>query len=533
MIKRFFTLFLQFCLLVIFSTSINGQTSFKRTIDLGLNGIKGTAMAVTPNGDCLFTAQKNNILYIFKTDSAGILIFEKSISNTSTTNTLSISSLNNGDFLLTIAANYSLQPAISLLIDNLGNSIWLKTHSLSDSAFFNFAEELADGSTILAGQILESNGVDHDIMLMHLDSIGNYDWSKSITVTGDQVVNSLTATSDGGFVILDKNVSIARNIIRFSNSGNIIYAKKYGAGMNNGLRIEKFHETISGRNFLTATYFNQPNLQQMRVSLIIEIDSSGEMLSQKAFLNNLNHPLFSKSSWLYEDSAGNFKIFSSALPLNFNYNHPEDVIFHISMNNQLNAYNVQFQTFFASVTSISYMQQTSPTDFVQVLKIEDHYSSSPLVEFKTCFQKMSFAASSPCILQSPSTLLDTTVNTFQPVDYIINLNTYVGTTTQTIPPASFTSSLNNYACTPTSIDLLNENVNFSIYPNPASTNIFVISENVNLFGTEYSILNMLGDEIINGQMGSNSISISNLIPQQYILRIKIKNFFHYIRFEKN
>ncbi len=534
MTRHHLQLLLLFCLLSTISFSVNGQTTFSRTIDVGLGGIIGNAMKVSSNGDCLFTARKSNDLCIFKTDSAGNLIYEKSILNFPFPNTLSISHSADGGFILHNAGEtLSQQPASSLLIDSSGNTVWIKTHSINVPAIFTLAEELADGSTILVGQMMESNGVDYDNILMHLDSAGNHDWTKSIVAPGTQYINSLAATSDGDFVIIDRGFPIQRNLMRLTASGNIIYAKKYGSGINDGLRIEKFHETASGRNFLTASFANLPSQQQFRVSLIIEIDTIGEIYTQKAFLNQLNQPLFIKNSFLFEDAGGVFKVFASAPESNFNLIVPSNVLFHMSMNSQFSPYNVRFQPILGSSLSITHMQKCSQFDFLQVVKIDDHWTSSPLVEYKTSFRKLSFASTNPCIYELPTTILDTTVNTLQPVNLILNLNSYIGSTSLSTLPISTNSFISNSACTPTSIEVLDYNNSITLYPNPASTKLFIKSEDINLFEAEYSVFNMLGEEVFNGRIISNNISIENLTPQNYILQLKMKEQNHYIRFVKN
>ena len=71
-----------------------------------------------------------------------------------------------------------------------------------------------------------------------------------------------------------------------------------------------------------------------------------------------------------------------------------------------------------------------------------------------------------------------------------------------------------------SIDEFAKNANnFAIYPNPATNQLFIESENLEDY--EYSITNILGKKVaygwINGQTGTADISF--LPPNVYILRI--------------
>ena len=60
-----------------------------------------------------------------------------------------------------------------------------------------------------------------------------------------------------------------------------------------------------------------------------------------------------------------------------------------------------------------------------------------------------------------------------------------------------------------------------VYPNPASTQVFVNIKNLN--STYYSISNLLGTILQEGALSqNNSINISSLLPGNYILKIEEK-----------
>jgi hypothetical protein len=69
------------------------------------------------------------------------------------------------------------------------------------------------------------------------------------------------------------------------------------------------------------------------------------------------------------------------------------------------------------------------------------------------------------------------------------------------------------------IDLNNHENNLNIYPNPAKNQVFL--ENINLENREFSIINLLGEQIKYGKLnGQNqTIDISNLPPNVYIIKV--------------
>jgi hypothetical protein len=72
----------------------------------------------------------------------------------------------------------------------------------------------------------------------------------------------------------------------------------------------------------------------------------------------------------------------------------------------------------------------------------------------------------------------------------------------------------------------------SVYPNPASEKLFISVDSGSLYGRAYSISNLLGEEISGGQLYTNSINISKLPPQIYLLKIEFDNSTEYAKFVK-
>jgi len=79
---------------------------------------------------------------------------------------------------------------------------------------------------------------------------------------------------------------------------------------------------------------------------------------------------------------------------------------------------------------------------------------------------------------------------------------------------------------------LNISESMSVYPNPVSEKLFVNTESGTLYGKNYFIYNLLGEEISNGKFYSDNISVSHLSPQVYLIKVEFDNGTEYAKFVK-
>jgi len=81
-------------------------------------------------------------------------------------------------------------------------------------------------------------------------------------------------------------------------------------------------------------------------------------------------------------------------------------------------------------------------------------------------------------------------------------------------------------------EIPNSFTSLSLRPNPVSENLFVNAESNSLYGRNYFIYNLLGEEIFNGKFYSDNISVSHLSPQVYLIKVEFDNGIEYAKFVK-
>jgi hypothetical protein len=90
-----------------------------------------------------------------------------------------------------------------ILIDSNGEVIWEKTYG--PDKFGQSITYTPDGNLLIAGEVL-SDDTGFDLYLMKVDREGNELWSKTISGPMDEWVNTIEATTDGGYILVGNSV---------------------------------------------------------------------------------------------------------------------------------------------------------------------------------------------------------------------------------------------------------------------------------------------------------------------------------------
>lgn len=137
-------------------------------------------------------------------------------------------------------------------INQDGGIIWEKTYGTIGSDYLNVIQQASDGGFILGGytnminenQINPQQGI-HDFLIYKIDNKGNLIWKKTFGGTGDDVLNSIQPTQDGGFLLggttnsIDGDVQSRKNqifnffekdmwLIKIDKNGNLQWEKTFG-----------------------------------------------------------------------------------------------------------------------------------------------------------------------------------------------------------------------------------------------------------------------------------------------------------------
>ncbi len=128
-------------------------------------------------------------------------------------------------------------------LDSAGNIIWQKSLGGSDSDWAHSIQQTADGGFIVAGESHSNNGdvsgwhegYDHygyhtsDYWIVKLDSAGEIEWQKCLGGSDDDFARSIQQTADGGYIVAGYSAS---------NDGDVSGHHPGGCGDPDGIWYE-------------------------------------------------------------------------------------------------------------------------------------------------------------------------------------------------------------------------------------------------------------------------------------------------------
>jgi len=217
------------------------------------NGFIIAGSSESSDGDVGFNNGMSDF-WIFKIDSIGNLMWERSFGGSNFEYATSIDETTENEFVVAgyslsndgdVGSNNGSYDYWVIKIDEVGNLIWKKTFGDSETNIATSVQQTKDGGFIIAGN---SDGAYDNgfwcwsaILLIKTDSAGEIEW-QNIDCVGDFAkVSELKQTSDDGYILVgeqagDINDPTNSLIIKRDRNGNHEWTKTYyGGGYNSNV----------------------------------------------------------------------------------------------------------------------------------------------------------------------------------------------------------------------------------------------------------------------------------------------------------
>lgn len=249
--------------------------------------------------------------WVFKTDSTGNLLWEKSLGGTSVDGAASLQQTPDGGYIVAgysqstdgdVLGNHGANDMWLVKLDNSGNMQWQKSLGGSNSDGATSIQLASDGGFIIAGGTSSNDGDvtgyhgGGDMWLMKTDTAGNIQWQKCFGGSGDDYANSISKTNDGGYIISGRSSSndgdVTGNqgsndywLIKTDNAGNIQWQKSTGGTGNEG--AYSCSQTVDGGYIIAGGSFSNDGDVSGNHGAgdywIVKTDSTGSIQWQKCF----------------------------------------------------------------------------------------------------------------------------------------------------------------------------------------------------------------------------------------------------------
>lgn len=173
---------------------------------------------------------------------------------------------------------------VLIKFNHYGDTLWQKTFGDSTLDWSGYqCKETIDKGFIIVGTA-NATSTNTDLLLIKTDSLGNFQWKKTINYT-QEIGESIICTNDGGFLIGGIKQSGAYNygwIVKTDSLGNISWQTTLG-GLY-GSEILSVAKTLDGNYIASGFLSNTSNgSYDFNQGLVLKIASNGTVIWQKLY----------------------------------------------------------------------------------------------------------------------------------------------------------------------------------------------------------------------------------------------------------
>ncbi|MEW6367844.1 MAG: CARDB domain-containing protein [Acidobacteriota bacterium] len=237
-------------------------------------------------GSCIGGGTPMDLL-VFKLDASGNTAWQKILSGSGYEYPYGISRTSDGGFL---CAGWSSSPpgaqtdAWILKLDSAGNVVWQRMYGTGKSNdYITSVIQARDGGFFFAGYTENRWATDKDLWVGRLSSTGDMVWEKTWGGSSYEYGESAIQIRAGDYVVAGWTRSFGAGsidgfVIRFAESGSIVWQKTYGAPGDN--KLQCITETHTGDLVACGSTYPAGATPD---AWVLKLDLAGNIIWQKAY----------------------------------------------------------------------------------------------------------------------------------------------------------------------------------------------------------------------------------------------------------
>ncbi len=222
-------------------TDSNGDTLWTKTFG-GTAADVGLAIQQTTDGGYIITGWTQSFgagsydIYLIKTNSAGNLLWTKTIGGANQNLGYSVQQTTDGGYI--INGNVQIIPFgfyyVHLIKTNAnGDTLWTKTFGGTTGGEGWCVHQTTDGGYIITGKTTSFGSGAYDAYLMKTDVNGNLLWTKTYGNSNYDEGTSVQQTTDGGYIFTGGTTRLSSGysdvlLIKTNSNGDTLWTKSFG-----------------------------------------------------------------------------------------------------------------------------------------------------------------------------------------------------------------------------------------------------------------------------------------------------------------
>lgn len=233
--------------------------------------------------------------WILKLNSDGDVLWQKTYGGWFHDSAYSIQQTTDGGYIIAGSSN-SFDTGYGdvwiFKLDSHGNILWQKTYGGTNSDWANSIQQTSDGGYIVAGETVNLGINPFDALILKLDSNGNVVWQKTFGGSGFDSAVSVYETSDGGYIVAGDTTSLhAHNgnrdfwVLKLNANGEIadcqamgtpdIEVKNTNATLNNLSVASLYSDCLQQASTFFITNTNMTPIAACTFPIFVDSDHDG------------------------------------------------------------------------------------------------------------------------------------------------------------------------------------------------------------------------------------------------------------------
>ncbi len=227
-------------------------------------------------------------LWLFKTDKAGNLIWNKTFGGNSDDEAAAVKQTPDGGFITagyTSSTGNGGKDVFIVKTDSSGNEVWSRAYGGTSDEEAYALEVLPDGRYLVACATSSATAGSRDGWLICLTPSGDLNWNKKYGGLSTDGFRGIQVTSDNGYIITGWTASDGAGVLgnvwllKTDSLGNVLFNKNFGGSdADRGLSVQQ----ISGGGYILTGYTasSGAGLDDM---YLVKTDSTGNLIWAKTY----------------------------------------------------------------------------------------------------------------------------------------------------------------------------------------------------------------------------------------------------------